>query len=350
MPLTELDERVFIFLDEVHRVPGWSREVKYYTDLQPMFRFVVTGSSSMHITRGAGESLTGRASVNELHPFSFREFLRYKNVGSPEEFDILSPVSGEPPVIPGFTNPERLRIECSNYLEMGGLPGLYKITDTLERKREMKARIDLTLFRDLLEVFEIRQPSRLSSLLHFLIANAAQVINYSTVTNALKLKYETLTNYLEYLELSHLIHRVPSYETNPLKSVSRNPKIYLADHSFFQLDGCDTGRMVENLCFNHLNRITERRWLVTPGYWMGKRGEEVDFVVRTDRSALPVEIKYRTTITKKDLKGLRAFAREHGTTRAFLITEHEEGTLELGSGDESITVIKLPLWKFLLSS
>jgi uncharacterized protein len=85
-PLTELEEPVYIFLDEVHRLPGWSQEVKYYADLQPALRFVVTGSSSMNLSRGAGESLVGRASVHELSPFSFREFLAFQGFELPERW------------------------------------------------------------------------------------------------------------------------------------------------------------------------------------------------------------------------------------------------------------------------
>ena len=249
---------------------------------------------------------------------------------------------------PSFTNQERLRIECTRYQEMGGLPGLYQIEGELERKREMKARVDLTLFRDLLEVFEIRQPGRLSALFSFLVSNASQVVNYSTITNALTLKYETLKNYLDYLELSHLIFQVDQYTPNPLKTISRNPKIYLADHAFFQLWDCDEGLMVENLCFVHLQQLAKQHWTTTLNYWVGKGREEVDMVIPTDKGPLPVEIKFRQTITKSQLKGLRNFSKEFDTQRALLITLKDEGPLELETGAGTLCVLKLPLWKFLL--
>jgi len=350
-PVMYIDAPVYVFLDEVHRLPEWSREVKYYADLQPQLRFVITGSSSMRLTYGTGESLIGRTALHELHPFTFHEYLAYRGIAAPPAFDLLGLLSDEEAQIPELPDSERLKIEFNRYVEYGGLPGLYSMDDALERRKEIKVRTDLALFRDILEVFDIRQPARLSALFHFIVSNSAQVINYTSVTNALGIKYETLKQYLEYLEFSHLIHRVTRYSSNPLKMISKNPKLFVSDHSFFQLNGCDEGRIMETIAYNHLFRLAQRRWTTVPQYWSGGKGEEVDMVVRTGEGmVVPFEMKYRSSISRSDMKGLRQFAGEFEVEIAFLVTVDDEG---IAAGGKERTaaprLVRLPLWKFLLS-
>jgi len=349
-PLKEVRDPVYILLDEVHLRPGWSREVKYYMDLQPMLRFMVTGSSSMHILRGAGESLIGRMSPKHLYPFSFKEFLTYHGIHVREDFDLFGVVEQTEKRVPSFINGERLRIEFNRYLEVGGMPGLYPEETMIEQRNIIKNCLDLTLFRDLLEVYDIRQPKRLASLFQFLISNSARVVNYSTISNALGIKYETLQHYLEYLERSHLIHVTAPYSENVLKRISRNPKVYIGDHSFFLLNGPDQGHAVETVVFNHVHRLTAKRLIRSPYYWVNKKGEEVDIVVVTDMGVLPIEVKYRSSIKWEDLKGLQDLMRKNDVLPPIIITKDEEGIMELKRRSEPHQIFKIPLWKFLLSS
>src|SRR5207247_2561033 len=64
----------FVFLDEVHKLPNWSEEVKHLYDTFGC-RLVLTGSSSVLVARGGRESLAGRIFTTELPSFSFREVL-----------------------------------------------------------------------------------------------------------------------------------------------------------------------------------------------------------------------------------------------------------------------------------
>src|SRR5262249_54589786 len=63
-----------LFLDEVHKLPRWSDEVKHLGDTFTL-RMLLTGSSSVLVARGGRESLAGRVFTTELPTFSFREVL-----------------------------------------------------------------------------------------------------------------------------------------------------------------------------------------------------------------------------------------------------------------------------------
>ena len=64
----------FIFLDEVHKLPRWDEDVKHLFDTFPV-RVMLTGSSSVLVTKGGRESLAGRTIMTDFPTFQFREVL-----------------------------------------------------------------------------------------------------------------------------------------------------------------------------------------------------------------------------------------------------------------------------------
>lgn len=67
-----------LFLDEVHKYPGWSREIKNIYDSYPEMKVVFTGSSMLDIHRSGGD-LSRRALKYTLYGMSFREFLEFEH-------------------------------------------------------------------------------------------------------------------------------------------------------------------------------------------------------------------------------------------------------------------------------
>lgn len=69
----------YLFLDEVHKYPGWSREIKNIYDSYPDMHIVFTGSSLLEIYKGDAD-LSRRAISYHLHGLSFREFIELEKV------------------------------------------------------------------------------------------------------------------------------------------------------------------------------------------------------------------------------------------------------------------------------
>lgn len=113
---SEYKQKVYFFFDEIQKIKNWGNQIKSIKDRELKIKFIITGSSSMNITKGAGESLAGRINIHRLKPFSFKEYLRYKKIKTPD----LS--------IENITYPEnasKYRIHFNEYLKKGGLPELY---------------------------------------------------------------------------------------------------------------------------------------------------------------------------------------------------------------------------------
>ena len=84
------EKKVFIFLDEIHKLDGWADKLKILYDFNPKAKIIVSGSASLNLMRSARESLAGRCIFHRLNPLSFREFLILKGEKIPkyEEIEI----------------------------------------------------------------------------------------------------------------------------------------------------------------------------------------------------------------------------------------------------------------------
>src|SRR5450759_1771402 len=66
-----------LFLDEVHKYPEWTRELKNIYDDFPELKIVFTGSSLLEILNSRAD-LSRRAVVYRMQGLSFREYLNFE--------------------------------------------------------------------------------------------------------------------------------------------------------------------------------------------------------------------------------------------------------------------------------
>lgn len=59
-PIDNLSNTMYVFLDEIHKLEDWGNILKYWHDIELKIKFIVSGSSSLRILKGSGESLLGR--------------------------------------------------------------------------------------------------------------------------------------------------------------------------------------------------------------------------------------------------------------------------------------------------
>jgi len=337
-PLSDLTDDTYLFLDEVQKVPDWGDVIKHYHDIQKRLYIVASGSSSVTLTKGAGDALVGRTALLDLDPFSFKEYLRY--IGLNLTGEIIFPGKLRLP-----RNSEKIRIEFERFKTIGGLPGLFTIEDELTRLKEVRTYIDLTITRDILEVYKVRSPRQLKALFNQIVSTSGQRVNYNNLSNALKVKYDTIQNYIEYLDSAHLIQIVPHLSGGPVKTHSKNPKLYCADHSFFILEHCKDGLIAETMAANHAGRLARNAGGETL-FWVDDQGREVDIVISIKKTLLPIEVKYSDVVSPRDLRGLNQFCKKFDCKQGFVVTRSKHEWISL----DDVEVQAIPLWLFLLSN
>ena len=160
------DGRVFFF-DEIQNVKGWELFVRRMYDRN--FKFVITGSNSSLLSRELGTKLTGRYIGLELYPFSFREFLKFKNISFSNE-----PLTEER----GF-----IKAAFNEYLEKGGIPEYLRF----ENSELLKTLYENILYKDILVRYRLEDEKALRELALYLFSNYTSEINYSKLQKMLGL-------------------------------------------------------------------------------------------------------------------------------------------------------------------
>ena len=316
-PYLDFEEKVHFFFDEIQKVKDWGNQIKSIQDKDVNVKFIITGSSSMNITKGAGESLVGRINIHKLNPFTFREYLKYHDIEAPEIRldDIYYPEEAS-----------RYKIKFKEYMEMGGLPELYE-NQSLEFLKQI---LDLVFFRDIVEIFTIKRTDVLKGIFRSITEKSGQKINYSNIANDLNTQYRTIKDYIQYLQDSFLIEKSIPYEKSHLKALRKNPKMYVSDHSFMGLWRAKEGLKAETIAFNHLKLLENPNFHQEP---------EVDIILQDMKRAF--EIKYTSNVSKDQAKNLLKLPKNY---RLFLVNEDQYD--EWSIDGRKIKVI--PLWLLAL--
>lgn len=174
-----------------------------------------------------------------------------------------------------------------------------------------------------------------------------QLVNQTELGRDVALPQPTVHRWLNLLETSYLLVRLPAYAVNRTKRLIKKPKIYWADTGVaLRVAEADeaNGAHLENLVLHDLlawrDARIERAEL---GYWRTAIGEEVDFVIETGGKLLPVEVKATARPRLADAKHLRSFRAEYGKKARAGLLLHTGGTLEWLAPD----VLAAPWWRVL---
>lgn len=318
------------FFDEIQNISGWENFIRRMQDQEN--KFFITGSNASLLSKELGTKLTGRYVYIELLPFSFREYLSFKNVS----FDENS----------FFQTEERAKLKKSfnNYLEEGGMPEYlkYKEKEILIRSYE-----DI-LYRDIATRYDIKQVKALRELALYLLSNLSGLFSYNSLKGFLRLgSVNTVKSYVEYLENSFLIFTVNLFSYSLKQQFVAPKKVYCADNGLansisFRFSK-DYGKFLENLVFLELKRRKKEIY-----YYKTKNGVEVDFLTKEENK---IENLFQVTKSlgdfktkEREIKSLVAAMEELKIKDGLILTEDEEDLIE----DGSFMINVLPVWKWLL--
>ncbi len=303
-----------VTLDEVQREPELLRSVKLAIDRdRAPGRFLLTGSANLLLMRRVSESLAGRASYLTLWPMTRREQLGQGRCGLWDELlqardedwlDLLSEGAGDP---------EDWRALAAR----GGFP-----TPSLHLKAEEERRIWFDgyvrtyLERDLQDLSAISALPDFRRLMRASCLRLGRLVNQTELGRDVALPQPTVHRYLNLLETSHLLVRLPAYAVNRTKRLIKTPKLYWGDTGVAMYLGNTTepgGEHLENLVLSDLLSWRDGRLEpVELSYWRTAAGEEVDFVIEDRGSLLPVEVKATRRPRIADARHLRSFRAEYG--------------------------------------
>lgn len=318
----------YIFLDEVHYVKDWQGVLKRYYDTKSI-KFIVSGSESLEIAK-AKESLAGRIISFELGILSFREYLelkgeKIKGTTIEEIYEKMLPKK------------ELLEQEFFNYLYNGAFPEIVNETnDEITRKYINELVVKKIIYRDLPRIFEIKRRDLIFALFRYVCDNSANLFEIKRLCNIFNADYETITNYLFYLQNAFLIKISEVYSRSMAKRLRRNKKIYVIHPCIaFAILGYKKEMIIEKILGQYVESLFGNKF-----FWRDKHKNEVDVVIQGN----PIEVKYRNNIAKDDLKGILKFLEIFKLKNGKVITKDifKKETLE------GKNILFAPAWLFSL--
>jgi predicted AAA+ superfamily ATPase len=203
------------------------------------------------------------------------------------------------------------------------------------------------LERDLQDLAAISALPDFRRLMRAACLRLGQLVNQTELGRDVALPQPTVHRWLNLLETSHLLVRLPAYAVNRTKRLIKTPKLYWADTGVaLHLAETETagGPHLENLVLHDLLAWRDARIeRAEIGYWRTAIGEEVDFVIETGGRLLPIEVKSTARPRLADAKQLRSFRTEYGKKARAGLLLHTGSTLEWLAPD----VLAAPWWRVL---
>jgi predicted AAA+ superfamily ATPase len=332
-------------IDEIQRQPMLLRAIKRaIDDRRTKGRFLLTGSANLLLMRQVSESLAGRASYLTLWPMTRREQLGLGQAGIWDELlaadddDWLDVV-------------RRQRIDVEDWEALarrGGYPTpALDMTEGEARATWFAGYVRTYLERDLQEISSVTALPDLRRLMRAACLRLGQMMNQTELGRDVALPQPTVHRYLNLLETSYQLVRIPAYAVNRTKRLIKTPKLYWADTGLaLHLAGAGhpSGAHLENIVLADLLAWRETRTEATEIlYWRTATGEEVDFVLEVGRALVPIEVKATKSPRVDDARHLRSFRAEYkGRSRTALLLHAGDVTQWLAPG-----ILAAPWWKVI---
>ena len=333
-----------VTLDEVQREPSLLHAVKRAIDRRRRpGQFLLTGSANLLLMRRVSESLAGRASYLTLWPMTRRE---QRGAGRCGRWDDLL-AARDADWMDVLAAPRDEREDWSALARRGGFPTPAVHLETAdERAVWFDGYVRTYLERDLQELSSIAALPDFRRLMRAACLRLGQLVNQTELGRDVSLPQPTVHRYLNLLETSYMLVRLPAYSVNRTKRLIKSPKFYWGDTGVaLHLAGAEPGGAhLENLVLLDLlawrdARVDRAEVL----YWRTAIGEEVDFVIESGGRVLPVEVKNTSGPRLRDAAHLRTFRAEYGSKARAGLLLHTGSALEWLAPD----VLAVPWWRVL---
>lgn len=265
-----------VAIDEAQRLPNVGLMIKMLVDAVGRdAQILVTGSSALELSNGIYESAAGRFFDYRLYPFSRQEL-----VDATSERD------------------ERRLVE--QRLVYGSYPEVVLQSD--EARRLLETLSGSALFKDVLSLGGVRKPEPLQRLVQCLALQIGSEVSYSELAGTVGIDKQTVETYIDLLEKTFVVFRLPSLSRNARKEIRKGRKVYFWDNgirnavigNFAPLSlRTDAGPLWENYLVSERLKRNAYLGCAARGYfWRTMTQSEIDYVEETDGRFEAYEFKW----------------------------------------------------------
>ncbi|MDE6341156.1 MAG: ATP-binding protein [Muribaculaceae bacterium] len=296
-----LGQNKIVAIDEAQRVENIGLVLKRIVDEYPDVQVLVSGSSSLRLKSSINEPLTGRKYEYVMYPISTAEL-----------YDTLGLL------------PARQLLESR--LVYGSYPDV--LTHKEDAKDLLRTLADSYLYKDILELDEVRKPAILQKILVALALQLGGEVAYSEVARTVGSDPKTVERYIDLLEKCYVLYSLPGLSRNLRNELKKTRKIYFYDtgirnaviqnYAPVSLRG-DMGALWEN--FFIMERIKYNAYKgrhVNYYFWRTTSQQEVDLIEESDGEFSIFEMKWNPA--KASVKFPQSFMEAYVPKQAVVVT------------------------------
>ncbi len=228
-------EMNYIILDEIQMAEGFVDILNGLLNTGNADVYV-TGSNAKFLSKDIITEFRGRGDEVNIYPLSFKEYMSVCEGNYTKAFD--------------------------EFLLFGSLPQILQKKDEEQKMSFLKTLFAETYLRDIKERYDIQDDADLEELISIVASSVGALTNPLNISNAyettkrIKLNYQTIKTYLEYLTDSFLIEQSKRYDIKGKKYISTPYKYYFSDlglrNARLNFSQNDHGHLMENAIYNEL--------------------------------------------------------------------------------------------------
>jgi len=270
-----LADTKILVIDEAQRIPEAGLGIKIIHDNFKNIQILVTGSSSIDLSDKIKEPMTGRKFEFFLYPFSFNELVRDQN----------------------FLTEKRLleqRLIYGCYPDVTANPG--------NETRILRTLASDYLYKDILAMGQIKKPVLLEKILKALALQVGNEVSFNELARLLDSDKGTIEKYIDLLEKSYIIFRLPGLNRNVRNEIKKGRKIFFHDNgirnavlgNYLPLSSrVDTGALWENYLVSERFKITANIDEASESYfWRTTQQQEIDYIEEQHGRLFAYEFKW----------------------------------------------------------
>lgn len=246
-----------LYIDEIHKYPKWSIELKNIYDRFPNLKIVFSGSSLLYISAGNAD-LSRRAVIYKLSGLSFREFVQIETKTKWPKLSFNELLDNHEEIAISFLEKFKPLALFQQYLKHGYYPFFLQSKQNYLIK--LKQIFKETLESDISTIYGL-DTEKLNKLKRFLFLISETVpmkINISSLATSLETNRTIVYEFLKYLSEAELISLLYS-KNKGYKTLAKPEKIYLShpNHYYALSETPNTGSLRESFFINQLSAVSK---------------------------------------------------------------------------------------------
>ena len=272
-----------IVIDEAQAMSNVGAGLKLLVDTLPEVKVIASGSSSFQLASGIGEPLTGRRRTATLYPIAAMEL--------DAEFGGMA-----------------LRQRLDELLVYGSYPEVLTTENAQDKAEALHELCNSYLFKDILAFERLRNADKIHRLLSLLAFQVGKEVSITELGTALGLNRLTVERYIDLLEKTFVIFRIPGFSRNLRSEVTKTSRYYFRDNGIMNAvvnnfnplsmrNGNDVGALWENFIVTERMKKQEYSRVISNNYfWRTYERQEIDLVEERGGQLYGYEIKYGKAI------------------------------------------------------